>query len=51
MILEWEFAARLLATVHSASLLRIPDREARHAAQEGFVVDFRVVAKKLKKRR
>ncbi|MGN6368260.1 MAG: UdgX family uracil-DNA binding protein [Phycisphaerae bacterium] len=48
---ESEFARRVLATVHPSSLLRIPDREARHAAREQFVEDFKLVAKALKKRR
>jgi DNA polymerase len=44
-----EYAPNLLATVHPSSLLRIPDREARHQAREQFTQDFRLVAKKLKK--
>jgi DNA polymerase len=47
--LESEYTANLLATVHPSSLLRIPNREARHAAREQFTQDFRLVAKKLKK--
>jgi DNA polymerase len=47
--LESEYTRNLLATVHPSSLLRIPDREARHAAREQFTQDFRLVAKKLKK--
>ncbi len=49
--LQSEFAGRLMATVHPSSLLRIPDREARHAAREQFAADFKMVAKRLKQRR
>jgi uracil-DNA glycosylase len=46
--LESEYARGVvLATVHPSSLLRIPDREARHRAREEFGRDFRLVAKKL----
>jgi DNA polymerase len=48
--LESEYAKELLATVHPSSLLRIPDREARHAAREQFVEDFKLVAKRMKQR-
>jgi uracil-DNA glycosylase len=44
-----EYAPNLLATVHPSSLLRIPDREARHEARAQFIKDFQLVARKLKR--
>jgi uracil-DNA glycosylase family protein len=43
-----EFGARITATVHPSSLLRIPDREARHAARAEFLRDFKLIKKSLK---
>jgi uracil-DNA glycosylase len=40
-----EWAAWNMATVHPSSLIRAPDEDARRAAWEAFVDDFRVVAK------
>jgi DNA polymerase len=42
-----EVTAELLATVHPSSLLRIPDRDARHAARRDFVADLKQAAKRL----
>ena len=44
-----ESGTSVLATVHPSSLLRIPDREARHAAKERFIEDFRLVARQLRR--
>lgn len=38
---------KIVGTVHPSSLLRIPDREARHEARLEFLRDFKVVAKQL----
>lgn len=40
----------VLATVHPSSLLRIPDRAARHAAIEVFVADLRIVQRLMKQK-
>jgi hypothetical protein len=40
-------ASRVLATVHSSSILRAPDEEARALACKGFVADLAVVAEAL----
>lgn len=42
------WAAKLLATVHPSSLLRIPDQDARREAREQFVEDLRIVARQLR---
>lgn len=41
---ESPYAALTLVTVHPSSLLRIPDPEARRAAYEAYVADFRLAA-------
>jgi DNA polymerase len=38
----------VIATVHPSSILRMPDPDARQAAEQEFVADLRVVAKYLK---
>ncbi len=37
----------VMATVHPSSILREPDRAARHAAMKAFVKDLKVIAKRL----
>ena len=44
-LLKTESGLALLASVHPSSLLRMPDREARHAAFAQFVADLAVAAK------
>ncbi len=46
-ILSSPWAPSLLATVHPAALLRIPDEQARRAAYLQFVDDLRLVARQL----
>lgn len=49
---EWfalDNGARGIATVHPSSLLRIPDRAARHAAYAQFVADLKLAARAAKK--
>ncbi len=48
-VIRGKWAEWLMATVHPSSLLRIPDREARHQARAQFVDDLRKVARALKK--
>jgi DNA polymerase len=50
---ETEFApgAKMLATVHPSSLLRIPDSQARHEAKALFLKDFKLAARELVKRK
>jgi uracil-DNA glycosylase family 4 len=45
---ETRFAACLLATVHPASILRIPDSAACAAARDQFVADLRLAGQKCK---
>jgi DNA polymerase len=45
VVLENEFAERIVATVHPSSLLRQPDEESRVREYRQFVVDLRVAAK------
>jgi DNA polymerase len=40
-------APHVMATVHPSSILRAPDREARHAAERQFIDDLKKVAKVL----
>lgn len=46
--LRLPLTARLLATVHPSSLLRIPDHDARQAARKDFLADLRLAAKTLR---
>jgi len=41
---ETGLAAYVVATVHPSSILRVPDAEARHAAQAELTADLAVVA-------
>jgi DNA polymerase len=43
-LLESPLGVRLMVTVHPASILRVPDRDARHAARRQFVRDLRAAA-------
>jgi uracil-DNA glycosylase family protein len=40
---------QILATVHPSSLLRIPDREARHRAQQEFQDDLALAARRIRR--
>ena len=48
-VLENEFAARIVATVHPSSLLRQPDEGSRAREYRHFVTDLRVAAKAAEK--
>ena len=47
--IDERWADWMMATVHPSSLLRIPDREARHKARAQFLDDLRKVARAMKK--
>ena len=49
VITDTGWAPALLATVHPASLLRIPDGASRHQAMKAFHSDFVLIARTLKK--
>lgn len=44
-VLACALAKQALATVHPSSILRIPEREMRHAERARFVQDLKIVAK------
>jgi DNA polymerase len=48
VLLPWDRAPLITATVHPSSILRAPDEEARRAARAGFVADLRVVGAALR---
>ena len=47
LLRDSEWAPSLLATVHPASLLRMPDPDARDQAKKEFIQDFRIAAEKV----
>ncbi len=48
-VIHERWAEWMMATVHPSSLLRIPDRDARHRARAQFADDLRKVARAMKK--